>query len=1496
MDETNDVGSVVAPRVIAVGSSAGGLDALTRLFATAVRGRNLCFVVAQHLAPTAESHLPELLDDATPLTVVSATDGAPVAADTVFVAPPGCDLGLYGGVLRVVAPDGDRRPWPSIDRLFTSVALSMGSDAVAIVLSGTGDDGSSGVESIQSAGGMVVIQEPSTATFPAMPGAGLATGAVDLVLPVDRMVAGIARVLDTPDGETAADSADGLDDDVLERVIEVIRDATGLDFSGYKRSTLIRQIHRRQRLVDLPVDAYLRRVAADSTEAIALSRNVLVSVTAFFRDSEVWAAFDVHLRALVAGLAASAELRIWVPGCASGEEAFTIAMLAADALRERPGDMPMRLRVFATDLDEHALAVARRGRYPEAAVAAVPEHLRDRWMRRVDADWEVIPELREAVVIARHNVAYDPPFPRIDVISLRNTMIYFQSHLQERVLQLCQFAMVPGGMLVLGQSERIPRADGLFAVVDPVHRLYRRGMSVRHNHLPVGRYLPPLYVQPVLSTAAGREPTADALRQLLSTVASPSLVLDDAETVVEVIGDVSSWCAVSVGRHTGHVVDLIRERYRTVVRTMLSQLRHSEPDRVTRTVVEPGARRVEITVAQLPAAGSGAVVSFRPLPDSVETAPAPSGRDDVVIDEDLQATQDALQSTIEDLSSSNEELQALNEELQASAEELQATSEEAQASNEELEATNEELSTLNSELQLRSEELVGLNSDLNNIQSSLTSGLVIVDRDLRVTRYTPLAVRLFSLIVEDIGRPLPAVPTTLPLPDLVADLEATIRLRESRMRDVSGEDQDLLVQTQPYIGSDGEVQGALVVVLDVGDLAAARRDREAALHNLERVAESVREVVWQRSAANELLMITSRVEEIYGLDRAAVMADPGLLHAAIHPDDRERVRTAMAAADHRWRVQYRIIRPDESVRWLDESAVFDPDGDGRIIGSAIDVTETHEVIRLAAQRTAVLDAVLNTADTGILILDANERVLSANRGVAELIGYSPSSLIGTPLTVLMDVDEAGGGEVDGTGSRSWRIMTADGAARQVTVEVQQVSLEGDTDDVQSGHGVPGGVALIRDVSRMREVSAALATREHYDLQTGLLTRNYLLAKADELMRAGLHDIALLWVDLDGFKEVNDRFGHRAGDAVLATVATRLQQTARRYDIVGRLGGDEFALLVTRMRDLDTLDNLALRVLAAIREPIPLQDSLAYVSASVGVAMYPQDASDGDQLMHNADTAMYVAKSRGRDRHAYFAPEMNEAADARAAMRQRLGAAISRNEFELFYQPVVDADSGEVAMMEALLRWRRDGSVISASEFIGHAVETGQMRALGRIVLERLAHDTGEFHARLGQNRVPVAVNLSASELDERDITDWLLSWNPPGGLGLVVVEVTESVLLEPESRAIDTLALLRRLGATISIDDFGTGYSNLELLDRIEPGIIKIDRSLLWRAAESERGVNILRAAIALAHALDARAVVEGVEDEAMRQMAIDQGADLVQGFHIAHPMPLADAIEWRAR
>lgn len=1489
-------------QVIVVGSSAGGLDALTRMLGAVPATCTWCFVVAQHLSPSEPSMLSQLLGNVTTLRVVEAVDGAPLEPGVVLVAPPRFDVEISHRVVDVVAPLDERRPWPSIDRLLQSAADVLHVRSVGVVLSGTGDDGAAGVEAIESAGGIVVIQDPDTAQFDGMPRAAFATGAVDVQAPAAEIAGVLQSLLGSRRDVDGIDSLgfDGpvADESLVEEVIATVLSTTGMDFSGYKRSTVYRQIARRQRAVEsATLHEYVERLHADPDESVALARILLVTVTAFFRDSSVWEALAVHLRTLVSELD-GAQLRLWVAGCASGEEAYTLAMLAADAIGVTQEDMSERVKIFATDLDEHTLDVARRGLYSSAHVQAVPAALRARWMRRSGEDWEVVPALRESIVFARHNVAFDPPFPKIHLISLRNTLIYFQSHLQERVLQLCQFALVPDGLLLLGKSERVPRADALFAIVDHDSRLYRRRPSTQFVGLPAGRYVPTARVltdPPSPASARRMQPTV-MYRHLLRALVPPALVLDEAGRLVEVIGDVSPWCSIAEGPHTGNVVDMLREPYRFAVRAMLSQLRFSNPSSVVRELRIDDAD-VTITATRLAAEPLGSVVTFRMGVESTRPVVLTehSSSEVVRMTEELESTQEALQTTVEDLSASNEELQAMNEELQASSEELQASSEEVQASNEELEATNEELTTLNQELQARGAELARANVDLENIQISLTNGLVLVDRDLKVTRFTPLAIRLFSLIPEDIGRPLTAIPTTIPVPDLADLLRGTVAVGETQMLELSGASRDLLLQTQPYTDADNVVLGAIVVVIDVSEVMEERRERERANANLRMVTESIRELVWQRDRDGRLVMLTNRVEQLFGLARESVLADPSLLLAAVHPDDRERVRSVSVSVERSWQIAYRIVRPDGEIRYIEESATRLGDTDHGLgdvtIGSAIDVTDSHRLQAAADEQAAILSAFMHTSVVGVLVLDSDGRIDRASESFAAMVGFRPDSLIGTPMSVLVDVDPTpigpateiapavGSGDPDLT---MLRITHSDGSSRPVTVET--IGVLGD---------VPGSksIAVVHDISRLRDISTELVLHEQYDQQTGLLTRAYFRSRTEAAIAENTTDSAMLWIDLDGFKEVNDRLGHRSGDIVLSTVARRLKFVAGQDDIVGRLGGDEFAVLVTKPAGVDGIDSLAHRILAAVREPVVLGDTLAFVSASIGISVYPQDGPTADDLLHNADTAMYSAKQRGRDRHVFFTRDLNNIADERAALRHELAAAVRNRDFLLYYQPIFDADSGRIEMIEALIRWNRGGTIVSAGNFIDIATETGQLRALGRIVLDLLDADMLAMHSALGQAQPAVAVNMSATELQERDIIDRLLTWNPAGGFDKVCIEVTESVLLDPGGRALDNLRILRRLGATISIDDFGTGYSNLDLLDRLEPGIIKIDRSLVERAAESERGAKILDAAVRLAGALDTTVVVEGVSSESLLTLVRGLDAPLIQGFHLAEPMPLDQVI-----
>ena len=1539
-----------SPLVVVIGSSAGGLEALTALLMSLPNGLNATYVVAQHLAPDRDSSLVELLGRATKLPVVAANSGVRLQPGTIYICPRGGDFRIQDGVVVAVESVEGPGPNPSIDVLMSSVAASK-VNAVGVILSGTGVDGSIGVRELHRPGAVTIAQLPATAKFESMPQAAIDTGSIDLVLAPDDIGAAIAMVcadmpqrrsaVATPADQGAAaktepkplstDAAGVASDDVkpegddvspdeieigpddreqLDRILAALVAFKGVDFAEYKDSTFARQCARRQMLTGkLDLGAYRAFVESDPDEAGRLAQALLVSVTSFFRDPDVWES----LRKLLVEVAdPDREFRIWVPGCATGEEAYTVAMVAASAF-ELSSDFALRIKIFATDLSETSLEVARRGRYSEHSVSAIPAEYRKRWMRLEGVQWVVDSALRESIVFAQHNIAQDPPFPQIDVLTLRNTLIYFQSTLQQRVMQLCHFSLKPGGLLVLGTAERIGEPKGLFTARDESKRIYAR--------LP-GLASKTWIIRPKVIADGGRVAAMAATvghesprlhQALVAAYVPPGLVVDADGDVIEIVGDVSPWCRLGPGQLSHHAIALLLGEFRQSARQLLIQAKHSGPEGFSRDLAGPTGP-VRLTVRSIGPEESGwQVLSFLDLPQpdrltlSQGDAEAVPREKLVRVERELRITEKALQSTIEELETSNEELRSLNEELQASAEEIQASTEEVQASNEELEASNEELNSLNSELQLRGNELARSNTELQNIQSSLTSGLIILDRQMQISRFTPLAVRLFPLIDSDIGRPLMQIPPTVPVPNLERALRECVSQGKKATVEVSSATQDFLIQYAPYTVADGSVEGALLTISDVTDLLPARRRVARALADFEIVTDALRTVVWQRGLTGELLFLNHAVEDVYGISRPHVLATPALLMEAIHPDDRSRVVQAARTAVGRWEVEYRIVRPDGAMRWVEESAIEVAANDvheGYTVGSVLDVTArvAAEVIAKearvdAARQAELLRAAIDTSYLGVVVLDVDGRIVRVNEIFAELVGVSERSLIGASLGAM--IPNYDGPEDEDLSQSVWsepgvvhRILrTHDGESLWVAVASHAVE-SGAADPESSA----AWVVMVHDLTRLRDHAGELVLQARFDQLTGALTRAHFRDRLNEELarevRTG-RGVAVLWLDLDGFKDVNDRHGHRAGDAVLREVSKRLEGAARRQDSVGRLGGDEFAMIVTEFNNLDSLEAVAARVLSVLRSPIPGPDGMLYVTASIGIAIGPADGRDADSLMHSADTAMYVAKEAGRDSHAYFQSEMNDRAELHASRRHDLTEAIRSKKFEMAYQPIIDLRSGHIDMAEALVRWKRDGELVSAAEFIDVIKDSGQLRPLGNIVLGLVDEDLIALDSHGSTVLMPISINLSPEELEGRDLVNRVMDWEPPGGFGRIVIEVTEATLMAHQGRAVEALGLLRRLGATIAIDDFGTGFSNLSMLERLLPSIIKIDRSLLVSAEKDSKSREILAAAIVLGHALSARVVVEGIETKEQCDLAASLGADLGQGYYYTRPMPMSQMNDW---
>lgn len=804
--------------VVGVGASAGGLEALEELLKVMPADAGLALIVVQHLSPDYRSHMVPLLAKHTALPVCAAEDGMPLAPNAVFVIPPKKVLTVSGGALRLT----ERGPGLvlPVDILFKSIAEEYREQSAGVVLSGTGSDGVRGVRSIKEAGGLVLVQEPATAKFDGMPRSAASNGLADFVAPVRelpaKLVAYASRsrgLLSVSPEDAAAPRATALD-----AIFGLLRRQTAVDFSGYKPTTVMRRIERRLAITQsASVDDYLSLLQRSPPEVSALFREFLIGVTRFFRDPDTFEQVrrDV-IPSLVEKTRPGESVRIWVPGCSTGEEAYSLAMLFEEHFES--GGRPRDVKIFATDIDAGALEAASAGLYHDSiAMDVSPERLSRFFVHRGDS-YQIARFVRQRVVFANHDLTRDAPFSRVSMISCRNLLIYFSTPLQARVLGSFRFGLKPGGILLLGSSE----TAGDFPDLTPIPgaaKLYRRSVTPARGRDARAGASEPVALAATPRSAPGVELDArllPAYDALIRACVPPTVLINDQHEVLNFFGEPSPLIRLGSGTPSLNLLELLPSSVASVVGLATHRaLRDGEDVSYGPLITEEGTLQLGVRTVPGSLDRRELLVSFA-LSNKSELALEPTSN--VSIDaqqqigdlrQELQFSRESLQATIEELETSNEELQAANEELLASNEELQAT-------NEELQSVNEELHTLNAEYQRKIEELVVLNDDIHNLLLSTRIGLVFLDGTLRLARYTPPMTRLMNLLPRDVGRPIHDIAFKFDATWFNEALQTVLTTRTAMDLEHTLDDgSTFLIRVAPYVAEGASRRGLVVTALDV---------------------------------------------------------------------------------------------------------------------------------------------------------------------------------------------------------------------------------------------------------------------------------------------------------------------------------------------------------------------------------------------------------------------------------------------------------------------------------------------------------------------------------------------------------------------------------------------------------------------------------------------------------------------------------------------------------
>jgi two-component system CheB/CheR fusion protein len=1020
--------------IVGIGASAGGLEALEQFLRHVPEKSGMAFVVIQHLDPTHRGTMVELLQRASGMRVVEAEDRLPVEPDRVYVIPPGKDMSILHGVLHLMPQQMPRGLNLPIDYFFRSLADDQQERSIGVVLSGMGSDGTLGLRAIKEKAGAGFVQALASAKFDGMPRSAIDAGLADVVAPADELPNRIvayrqhAPYIVEPRREPLEEQQAGSG---LEKVFILLRTQTGNDFSLYKKSTIHRRIARRMGLHQIDrIANYVRYLRENPSEIDLLFRELLIGVTSFFRDPAAWDFLrNEVLPGLLTARPSGSLIRAWVPGCSTGEEAYTLAIVFREALEGLRQPKNLILQLFATDLDREAIEKARLGIYPSNIAADVSSDRLRRFFVEDERGYRVSKEIREMVVFAPQNIIFDPPFTRLDILSCRNLLIYLAPELQKKLIPLFHYALTPGGVLFLGSAETIGTYTGLFSSADGKNRVYRRletGTGAALVEFPAPFVTKPF--RPEAAGATGVTASAPNLQvmadHLLLQRFSPAAVLtSDKGDILYISGRTGKYLEPAVGRASMNLFAMAREGLRIdLTSAFAAALRDDEPVTVNGISIgtNGGTQTVNLTVQKItePKELRGTVM--------VVIADVPQGRDEVSkaqtaraarssgrsehLEKELQRSHDEVQTIREEMQTSQEELKSTNEELQSTNEELQSTNEELTTSKEEMQSMNEELQTVNHELQGKVDELSRSNNDMKNLLNSTDIATLFLDEDLRVRRFTSPTAGIIKLIPSDVGRPISDIARDVDYPELIDDAREVIRtlvFKERLVAATSG--RWFSVRILPYRTLENVIDGVVITFTDATSSKTMQEELRQQASELKQMAESLPTLLLGCRMDGACEYASLQWLEYTGASMSEMLGH-GWLHA-LHNEDRDRVRQlwrASVKAGTPLNVEFRIRAKNGGYRWFKTRAAPIRDAQGALVkwyATSLDIDDLKEVVERRTLTAGRMTTLLDHVTEPFFSITENEIVLYMNQAAERLFARPRDEVLGDSVfRVLPDVD------------------------------------------------------------------------------------------------------------------------------------------------------------------------------------------------------------------------------------------------------------------------------------------------------------------------------------------------------------------------------------------------------------------------------------------------------------------------------------------------------------